>query len=261
MQLPSSATTPPSSGAGIKSSGATSEQVVVVDDEEDILELVRYNLTKHGYQVFCATTGEQGLELVEKLVPHLLILDLMLPGVSGIKVCETIRGDRTLKNLPIVILSARGEEEDVVAGLETGADDYITKPFSPSLLLARCRAVVRRRTVISPGEQELIRYREIVINPGKHEVTIAGEKVSLTFTEFKILHLLSRRPGWVFTRYQIVDGVRGEDYAVTERAVDVQIVGLRKKLGGVKLVGPLGPADYIETVRGVGYRLLDEDYT
>ncbi len=229
------------------------ESVLVVDDEEDILELVTYNLAKEGYQVSAASTGEEGLNLVRSRKPDLVVLDLMLPGTDGLEVCRAIKSDPKTNKTPVIMLTAKGEEADIVQGLELGADDYITKPFSPRVLLARVKAVLRRDA--SGGRNpktstsEIVEVHNFVIHPGRHEVLVDGVKVDLTLTEFKVLYFLARRPGWVFTRYQIVDAVKGEDYAVTERSVDVQIVGLRKKLGAA--------GDCIETVRGVGYRFKE----
>lgn len=225
------------------------EKILVVDDEEDILELVRFNLSREGFKVFSASTGEKALELVEKEVPDLIVLDLMLPGIDGLDVARTIKGRNTTKNIAIVMLTAKGEEVDIVTGLELGADDYVSKPFSPRVLVARVKAVLRRRMKEVDDDKSVIRIHDLVIHPGRYEV-LAGEKaVQLTFTEFGILNFLVRRPGWVFTRSQIVDAVKGDDYYVTDRSVDVQIVGLRKKLGAA--------GEYIETVRGVGYRFKE----
>ncbi len=220
--------------------------ILVVDDEEDILELLRYNLSREGYQVSCTTSGEKTLKLVKTETPDLIILDLMLPGMDGLEVARRLKDNDNTKNVPIVMLTAKGEEADIVTGLELGADDYVTKPFSPRILLARVRAVLRRKGKESQDKTTVVQIHNLMIHPGRHEVRVNNNPVQLTFTEFGILHYLARRPGWVFTRSQIVDEVRGEDYYVTDRSVDVQIVGLRKKLG------PAG--EYIETVRGVGYR-------
>jgi len=222
------------------------EKILVVDDEEDILELLKYNLSREGYQVFCTTSGEKTLSLVKTETPDLIVLDLMLPGMDGLEVARQLKDNPHTKNVPIVMLTAKGEEADIVTGLELGADDYVTKPFSPRILLARVRAVLRRKGQESQDKTAVIQTHNLVIHPGRREVRVNDNPVQLTFTEFGILHYLARRPGWVFTRSQIVDEVRGEDYYVTDRSVDVQIVGLRKKLG------PAG--EYIETVRGVGYR-------
>jgi two-component system alkaline phosphatase synthesis response regulator PhoP len=225
------------------------EKILVVDDEEDILELLKYNLSREGYEVSCTTSGEKTLNLVRTETPDLIVLDLMLPGMDGLEVARRLKDNPNTKNVPIVMLTAKGEEADIVTGLELGADDYITKPFSPRILLARVRAVLRRKEKGSQDKTSVIQIHNLVIHPGRHEVTVNGDPVQLTFTEFGILNYLARRPGWVFTRSQIVDEVRGEDYYVTDRSVDVQIVGLRKKLGSA--------GNHIETVRGVGYRFRD----
>ena len=225
------------------------QKVLVVDDEEDILELVEYNLAKNGFDVTCVATGEEALKAARSQSPDTVVLDLMLPGVDGLNVCRTLKTDPKTKTIPILMLTAKGEEADVVAGLEMGADDYITKPFSPKILVARVKAVLRRKSNGPADEAAALRIGTLVIHPGRHEVLVDGAGVELTFTEFRLLHLLARRPGWVFTRGQIVDGVQGQDVVVTDRSVDVHIVSLRRKLGEA---GAL-----IETVRGVGYRFKD----
>jgi len=225
------------------------ERILVVDDEEDILELVRYNLSKEGYDVACAASGEAALQQARKALPDLILLDLMLPGVGGLDVCRLLKGDQRTAHIPIIMLTAKTEESDVVLGLEMGADDYITKPFSPRVVSARVKAVLRRKRAEPVSEEQTIRIRDLVIHPGRREVLVKGSPTDLTYTEFGVLHTLARRPGWVFTRSQIVDAVRGDDYPVTDRSVDVQVVSLRKKLGPC--------ASYIETVRGVGYRLKE----
>jgi two-component system, OmpR family, alkaline phosphatase synthesis response regulator PhoP len=228
------------------------KQVLIVEDEEDIRELVRYNLEREGFLAREAESGEEGLRAVAKNRPDLILLDLMLPGKDGLEICRELKQDEVARDIPVVMMTARGEESDIVTGLELGAEDYVVKPFSPKVLVARVKAVLRRRAaapVKEPGD--LLKIYDIVIHPGRHEVTVKGKPVDLTASEFSILHFLARRPGWVFTRYQIVDAVHGEDYPVTERSVDVQIVGLRKKL---KKAG-----DYIETVRGIGYRFKDKE--
>ncbi len=225
------------------------EHILVVEDEEDILELVRYNLMKEGYRVTGMLSGEEGIKAARSQPPDLIVLDLMLPGIDGLTVCRELKQDAKTRDLPIIILTAKGEEADIVAGLELGADDYVTKPFSPRVLLARLRAVLRRRQTEPQAEVDAIELHEMTIHPGRHEVLVQGRPVDLTSTEFRLLSFLARRPGWVFTRSQIVQGVQGEDYSVSERAVDVQIVGLRKKLGSA--------GQYVETVRGVGYRIKE----
>ena len=225
------------------------EHILVVDDEEDILELVRYNLAKEGYRVTTVASGEEALKSARSVQPDIILLDLMLPGVDGLEVCRLLKHDPKTQHVPLIMLSAKGEEADIVSGLELGAVDYITKPFSPRVLVARLRAVLRRRDTDTVSETTPLTIHEMVIHPGRHEVLVQGLPVDLTATEFRLLHMLARRPGWVFTRFQIVNGVHGDDYPVSDRSVDVQVVGLRKKLG------PSG--DYIETVRGVGYRFRE----
>lgn len=225
------------------------ETILVVDDERDIVELVEYNLAKNGYQVLTAMTGEDALKTARAQVPNLVVLDLMLPGIDGLDVCKVLKNDPRCKDVPIIILSAKGEESDIVTGLELGADDYVTKPFSPRILLARVRAVLRKQHQEAEPETSVLRRADIVLDPTRREVKADGLPVELTFTEFELLQFLMRRPGWVFTRNQIIDGVRGSDYPVTERAVDVQILSLRRKLGD--------SGRHIDTVRGVGYRFKD----
>jgi two-component system phosphate regulon response regulator PhoB len=222
--------------------------ILIVDDEEDVLELVRYNLNKEGYRIETATSGEEALAKARTVQPGLIILDLMLPGIDGLQVCKNLKSETKTQNIPVIMLTAKGEESDVVGGLELGADDYITKPFSPKVLIARVRRILQR-TIASDLEKVSVKIHELVITPSRREVLINNIPVELTFTEFNTLYLLAKRPGQVFTRYQIVDAIRGEDYIVTDRAIDVQMVSLRKKLG------PCGK--YIETVRGVGYRFRD----
>lgn len=226
------------------------EHILIVEDEEDILELIKYNLAKEGYRVTSAATGEEAIKLAESAPPDLILLDLMLPGADGFEVCRRLGNNPKTQQIPIVMLTAKGEEADIVTGLELGADDYITKPFSPKVLIARIRAVLRRVKMEPADAETPLKIHEIVIHPGRHEVLINNKQADLTSTEFRLLFLLASRPGWVFTRYQIVDALHGEDYPVTDRSVDVQVVGLRKKLG-------VKAAKYIETVRGVGYRFRE----
>ncbi|MCF7854189.1 MAG: response regulator [Candidatus Pacebacteria bacterium] len=225
------------------------ERILVVDDERDIRELVSYNLMKDGYQVISVATGEEAITKTRSELPDLIVLDLMLPGVDGLDVCKLLKNDPTTAGIPIIMLTAKGEEADVVTGLEVGSDDYMVKPFSPRVLTARVRAVLRKHKAGASEETETVRRGNLVIDPGRHEVLVDGTPVDLTYTEFRILQYLTKRPGWVFSRQQIIDTVHGDDYPVTERSVDVQIVGLRKKLGTI--------GDKIETVRGVGYRFRE----
>jgi two-component system alkaline phosphatase synthesis response regulator PhoP len=228
--------------------GMAKPTILVVDDEEDIRELVELNLSREGYHVVLCETGEEALKQVSCKTPDVIILDLMLPGIDGLEVCRRLKGDSKTRQIAVVMLTAKGEETDIVAGLELGADDYVTKPFSGKVLVARVRRLLRRRQD-GTDEQDLVRIHELTIDLARFEVSVADEIVPLTLTEFNILHTLAKRPGRVFTRYQIVDAIHGSDYLVTDRAVDVQIVSLRKKLGSC--------AKYVETVRGVGYRFMD----
>jgi two-component system phosphate regulon response regulator PhoB len=225
------------------------QKILVVDDEEDILELLRYNLSKEGYAVECVASGEEALSKASSGWPDVIILDLMLPGVNGLEVCKRLKKSSTTGHIPIIMLTAKGEDADIVAGLELGADDYVTKPFSLRVLIARVRAVTRRAEMEDATVKGAVRIHELSINPARFEVLVAGEQVELTATEFNLLHFLASRPGWVFTRNQIIDGIKGSDYPVTERSVDVQIVGLRRKLGQA--------GNYVETVRGIGYRFKE----
>lgn len=227
------------------------QTILTIEDEEDILTLIRYNLIKSGFNVIEAGSGEDGLKKLHRKLPDLILLDIMLPGMDGIEFCKAIKHDKKGKNIPIIMLTAKGEEADIVKGLESGADDYIKKPFSPKVLIARINAVLRRKKDIAVKDDEVIEIENLLIHPGRHEVNLGNENIILSKTEFDILHFLARRPGWVFTRYQIVDGVKGENYLVTDRAIDVTIVSLRKKLGKY--------SDLIETVRGVGYRFKDKN--
>jgi two-component system alkaline phosphatase synthesis response regulator PhoP len=222
------------------------EGILVVEDDEDILQLLKYNLAKEGYLVTGVTSGEEALKLLKFEVPDLILLDLMLPGVDGLDVCRHLKRNAQTAQIPIIMLTAKGEEADIVTGLELGADDYIPKPFSPRVMVARVRAVLRRLQLEPPSEDVPLKIHELVIHPGRHQAAVADRPLDLTATEFRLLYMLASRPGWVFTRDQIVKGVHGDDYPASDRSVDVQVVSLRKKLG------PGGK--YLETVRGVGYR-------
>jgi DNA-binding response OmpR family regulator len=227
----------------------SNERILVVEDEQDILELVRYNLARENYKVFCASSGEEALKIAASEPLELIVLDLMLPRMDGLEVTRRLKNNSKTQDIFIVMLTAKGSEADIVTGLELGADDYITKPFSPRVLLARIKAVIRRTRDEKPEDNAVIQVHNLIIHPGRREVHAGEIPVPLTYTEFQVLYYLARRPGWVFTRTQIVDAVRGDDYPVTDRSVDVQIVGLRKKLGSA--------GRYIETVRGVGYRFKE----
>ncbi|GAB4300733.1 MAG: response regulator transcription factor [Myxococcota bacterium] len=225
------------------------EKILVVDDEEDILELLGRNLAKEGYVVFTALSGEDALAQASREKPDLILLDLMLPGIDGLEVCRKLKSAETTSLIPVIIVSAKGEDSDIVAGLELGADDYVTKPFSPRVLIARIRTLLRRKRTKVAAEAKSLKIHDIEINAARHEVRVSGKALELTATELKILHHLALHPGWVFTRNQIISAIKGEDYPVTDRSIDVQIVGLRKKLGGA--------GKYIETIHGVGYRFKE----
>jgi two-component system phosphate regulon response regulator PhoB len=220
--------------------------ILAVDDEEDILELLRVNLTREGYRVLCAVTGEEALDMIKSELPNLVLLDLMLPGVDGLEVCRRLRGNPRTAQLPIIMLTARSEDADVVVGLEMGADDYVTKPFSPRVLTARIKTTLRLKSAgRSAGKVQ--RVEGVTVDADRIEARVDNKVMDLTITEFRILELLIGNPGQAFSREQIVDAARGEGYPVTDRSVDVHIVSLRRKLGRY--------GQLIDTVRGVGYRL------
>ena len=226
------------------------KQILIIEDEPDIQELLSFNLDNNGYKVYTASNGEKGLEVARKEHPDLILLDLMLPGIHGLDVCRIIKSDQETSGISIIMLTALGQEEDIIKGLETGADDYVTKPFSFQVLEARIKSVLRR-VPENVENTKTIKIHDIQIKPRTREVKINGDVPELTFTEFQILHLLASHPGWVFTRYQIIDKIRGDNYPVTDRSVDFQIVGLRKKMGG--------KGNLIQTVRGVGYRFHPDE--
>ena len=225
------------------------QSVLVVEDEEDIMEVIRFNLEKEGYEVNQALSGEKALQVIENNLPSLVLLDLMLPGINGLDLCRIFKQNDRTKAIPVIMLTAKSEDADIVAGLEMGAEDYITKPFSPRVLVARVRTILRRRESGVKDDSSVIQVEGMQIHPGRHEVTMGDNVVDLTPSEFRILHYLARRPGWVYSRDQIIDAIRGHGYVVTDRAIDVQVVGLRKKLGEY--------GKFIETVRGIGYRFRD----
>lgn len=229
------------------------EKILVVEDEKDIQELILFNLESRGYRAEGVSSGEEALRKVSSEKPDLMILDLMLPGIDGFEVCRKLKQQDETRQIPILMLTARSDDSDVISGLEIGADDYMTKPFSPRVLVARVRTALRRKQDSGKEDsgkekkQKIVEVHDIVIDVSRHEVSCQGKAVQLSATEFSILRFLAENPGWVFSRNQIIDAVKGENYPVTERSVDVQILGLRKKLGS--------QGQYIETVRGIGYRI------
>ena len=219
--------------------------VLVIDDEKDLIELVRYNLEKEGFDVIAATDGQSGVEVVRKHRPDLVVLDLMMPGLDGLQVCQRLRSDPRTARVPIIMLTAKATEADRVVGLEFGADDYVTKPFSPREVVARVKAVLRRSAAQAEDRQE-IRTGELTIDLSGHEVTYRGARIGLTATEFRILEFLAGRPGRVFSRDEIIDAALGNETAVFDRTIDVHITAIRRKLGP--------GSELIETVRGFGYK-------
>ena len=223
--------------------------IVVVDDEKDILELLEFYLSREGYVVTCFSSGEEALYSISRTKPDLIILDLMLPGKDGFEVVEILKKDPDTREIPIVMLTAKSEMPDIIKGLEFGADDYVTKPFSPRVLLARIRAVLRSRKPVVSENPSVTKSGDIMIDLGRRVVLVDGKKVNLTFSEFEILNYMAKKSGCVLTREEIIDAIHGKEYSVADRSVDVQVYGLRKKLGNAGI--------YIETIRGVGYRLTN----
>ena len=222
--------------------------ILVIDDEKDLLELVRYNLEKDGYDVISARDGQSGVEIASRHRPDLIVLDIMMPGMDGLEVCRRLRADQRTARVPLIMLTARATEADRIVGLEMGADDYVTKPFSPRELVARVRAALRR-TALQQEPAEVIRHGQVSVDVRRHEVTCDGAQVQLTATEFKILQFLAARPGRVLSRDEIIDAALGRDAAVFDRTIDVHVTAIRRKLGRC--------ADHIETVRGFGYKFRD----
>ena len=225
------------------------EKIVVIEDEADILEVIQYNLKREGYQVLTSRDGEEGLGQVREQAPALVLLDLMLPGLDGIEVCKQLKQNPVTRAIPIIMVTAKGEESDIVLGLGVGADDYVAKPFSPKELVARVKAVLRRGPLQEERAGERIVAGEVVIDAARHEVLVAGKPAVFTATELRLLHFLASQPGRVFTRDQLLSRVIGEDAAVIDRNIDVHIRSIRKKIGEHR--------DLIETIRGVGYRFRD----
>ena len=227
----------------------TQKHLLIVEDDEDIAELMTHNLAREGFKITVAASGEDALKKVRSETYDCVLLDIMLPGIDGMDVCRALKKNAKTQNIPVVMVTAKGEESDIVSGLELGADDYLVKPFSPRVLAARIRTVIRRKAKEKVDENAVVAIHDLIIHPGRREVLLRNKPVDLTNMEFRVLHFLASQPGWVYSRYQIIEGVRGDNYPVTDRAIDVLIVGLRRKLGDA--------GDYIETVRGVGYRFKE----
>jgi len=228
----------------------SNKTILIIDDEEPIRELLKLTLQSAGFDsILESSNGEDGLALATRYMPDLILLDLMLPGMDGLSVCRRLKSSPDTQMIPIIMLTARSDESDIVIGLEMGANDYITKPFSRKVLTARIRAQLR--IIEQQNQSSVLQIAGLSINKDQRRVSVFGESVSLTFSEFEILVLLAAHPGRVFTRGQIIRQIKGEDYPVTDRAVDVQILNLRRKLGE-------WGAAHIETIRGIGYRLTQE---
>lgn len=244
-----------------KKRGGPRPRALIIEDDRAIAKLIDFNLSGAGFDPRRVTTGEEALHSVAREPTELIVLDLALPGIDGLTVCRRLKDDAQTRAIPILIVSARGEEEDVIAGLEIGADDYVTKPFSPRVLVARARALLRRggeplggagaAGADGAGEPAAtVTAGPVRVDPQRHEATVDGRPLRLTATEFRTLQFLTERAGWVSSRSRIVTGVHGADYPVTDRSVDVIIASLRKKLGD--------EAWRLETVRGVGFRVRDD---
>lgn len=229
----------------------TQAKIVVVEDEADILEVMEYNLRREGFRVLSARDGEEGLELVRREAPAMVLLDLMLPGIDGVELCRRLKGDSVTRGISIIMVTAKGEESDVVLGLGVGADDYVIKPFSPRELMARVHAVLRRQGPADVRtDSDRIVLPGVVIDPDRHEVFVNDESVPFTATQFRLLHFLASHPGRVFTRAQLLSRVIAEGAIVSDRNIDVHLKAIRKKLGPHR--------DLIDTIRGVGYRFRDD---
>lgn len=226
-------------------------KVVVIEDESDILELIEYNLRREGFEVATATSGRSGLSVIGREKPDIVLLDLLLPGLDGLDVCRRLRAVESTRDLPVIMVTARGEESDVVLGLGVGADDYIHKPFSPRELIARVRAVLRRGPIRDSDPDRTIVRGPLVINPVRHRIKVDGRRLEFTPTEFRLLHFLASHPGRVFTRGQLLDRAVGDRAVVIDRNIDVHVRAVRKKLGPHR--------GLVQTVRGIGYCFRDEE--
>ncbi len=228
------------------------QHIVIVEDEADIAEVIEYSLSREGFETSSALNGQDGLELAQSVKPDLVLLDLMLPGLDGIEICRELKSDANTRSIPIIMVTAKGDESDIVLGLSMGADDYVTKPFSPKELVARVKAVLRRSSAKpESADQDRIVLDGVTIDVTRHEVLVDGQSVAFTATELRLLHFLASHPGRVFTRNHLLSRVIGEDVIVIDRNIDVHVRAVRKKLGD--------HADMIETIRGVGYRFRDRE--
>jgi DNA-binding response OmpR family regulator len=223
-------------------------KIVIVEDEPDIRESMEYSLNREGYRVWAAADGPRGLDMIRERVPDVILLDLMLPGMDGMELCRRVQADPALRRACVIMVTAKGEETDVLIGLGFGADDYVTKPFRNRELVARVQAVLRRGQLKDEEQGELVKCDDLVIDARKHEVTLGGEPVALTATEFRLLRFLAMNSGRVFSRDRLLSQIIGDQAVVVDRNIDVHVRAIRRKLGGDR--------DRIETIRGVGYRFV-----
>ncbi len=226
--------------------------ICIIEDEKDIVRLLSFNLKKEGYNTIDLNSGENAFEFIKLNKPDLILLDIMIPGADGFDVCKTLKAHQETQDIPIIMLSAKTEEANIVTGLELGADDYITKPFSIAILVARIRTALRKaNTTPSTSTDTVLSFKDLKIYPEQYEVFVQDKQIQLNHTEFKLLNCLVNQPGRVFSRYQIIDAMQGDSEFVTKRLVDVLLVSLRKKLGPC--------ASYIQTIRGVGYKFKETE--
>jgi two-component system phosphate regulon response regulator PhoB len=222
-------------------------RILIVEDERTLVKTLEYNFQREGFETVVAHDGVEGLRKAQTIIPDLILLDLMLPGLNGIEICREVRGGERTREIPIIMLTARAEETDQVVGFSIGADDYVTKPFSNKVLIQRIKAQLRRREGVTEAS-DVIEHLDVNLDRVRHRVTVKGQSIELTPTEFRLLECLLKQPGRAFSRHQLMDAAIGEGQIVLERTIDVHIKTLRKKLGD---------ADLIETVRGVGYRFKE----
>ena len=225
------------------------DKVLLVEDERSLTDVLVYNLEREGYEVFVAHDGKDGLRKAQTILPDLVILDLMLPGISGLDICKEIKSAPATSNIPVLMLTSKSEESDQIVGFAVGADDYVTKPFSTKVLLQRIKALLRRKSVPEPAESDVLSFGKIKIDKRSHKVLHGNSTLALTPTEFRLLETLLRQPGRAFTRHDLMDSAIGDGAIVLERTIDVHVKSLRRKLGS--------SGDFIETVRGIGYRFRE----
>ena len=232
----------------------SAERILIIEDDPEIQEMLKFAFVREGWQLTMVSTGEEGLKKLQSREADCVILDIMLPGMDGLKTLKRIRENKNLQNLPVILCTARGEEADIVAGLELGADDYVVKPYSPRVLAARIRAGLRRKEAASSqgetAQKKFFQHGKIILDIDRHTVLLEEKPLDLFPTEFALLVQFMSNPDIVFSRQRLITAIRGNDYPVTDRSIDVQIMGLRKKLGD--------SGDMIETIRGIGYRFRTE---